>query len=50
MSEDERKRYREEIQKHLPDGSDKCEYVDTELLMSRIPLRLKQGELQTSKE
>ena len=46
MQEDERKRYEEEILKHLSDCSDKCEFVDTELLTSKIPLRSKNKEPQ----
>ncbi len=39
MPEDERKRYEEDILKHLPDCSEKCESVDMNLLMSQIPLK-----------
>jgi endogenous inhibitor of DNA gyrase (YacG/DUF329 family) len=42
MPEDERKRYEEDILKHLPDCSEKCESVDINLLMSKISLRDKQ--------
>ncbi|KPJ59249.1 MAG: hypothetical protein AMJ42_02130 [Deltaproteobacteria bacterium DG_8] len=50
MQEDERKRYEEEILKHLPDCSDKCEFVDSELLMSKIPLKSKDEEPQGNVE
>ena len=46
MQENERKRYEEEILKRLPDCSDKVEFVDIELLMSKIPLRSKKEEPQ----
>jgi len=39
MPEDERKRYEEDILKHLPDCSEKGESVDMSLLMSQIPLK-----------
>ena len=39
MQKEEFKHYAEESLKNLPDCSDKCEYVDIELLMSQIPLR-----------
>lgn len=50
MQEDERKRYEEETLKHLPDCSDKSEFIDTELLMSKIPLRSKNKEPQENVE
>ncbi len=43
MQEEEFNHYAEESLKNLPDCSDKCEYVDIELLMSQIPLRTKKG-------
>ena len=46
MSENERKRYEEEIIKHLPDCSEKCELVDIELLMSQIPLKSNKAETE----
>ena len=44
MQEEEFKHYAEESLHTLPDCSDKCEYVDIELLMSQIPLRHKQAD------
>ena len=41
MQEEEFTHYTEESLKNLPDCSDKCEYVDIEMLMSQIPLRNK---------
>jgi len=41
MQEEEFNHYAEESLKNIPDCSDKCEYVDIELLMSQIPLRNK---------
>lgn len=39
MQEDEHKQYKDEILKHLPDCSEKCELVDITVLMSQIPSR-----------
>lgn len=50
MQENERKRYEEETLKHLPDCGDKCEFIDIELLMSKIPLRSKNEESQGNSE
>ena len=50
MQENERKQYIEETLKHLPDCSEKSEFVDIELLMSQIPLRSKKEEIQESVE
>ncbi len=41
MQKEEFKHYAEESLKNLPDCSDKCEYVDIELLMAQIPSRNK---------
>jgi len=50
MQEDERKRYEEEILKHLPDCSGKGELLDTNLLMSKLPLRSKNEKPQENAE
>ena len=46
LSEDERKRYEEEILNHLPDCSEKREIVDIELIMSQLPLKGRKGKSQ----
>ena len=50
MTVADRKQYEEEILKHFPDCSDKIEFIDTELLMSKIPLRSKKEEPQGNVE
>ena len=50
MQEDERRQYKEEILKHLPDCSGKGELLDTNLLMSKIPLRSKKEKPQENAE
>ena len=46
MQGDERKKYEEEILKHLPDCTEKYEPVDIKLLMSQIPLRSKREKTE----
>ena len=46
LPEHERKLHEEEILKHLPDCSERCELVDVALLVSQIPLKGRQEEPQ----
>lgn len=46
LQEDELRHYQEELLKHLPDCDEKAERVDCALLLSQIPSRKNQAELQ----
>ena len=46
MSEEELKKYQEELSKELPDLTENCESVDIALLLSQLPLRGKHEALQ----
>lgn len=50
MTKEERKQYEEVLLQHLPDSSDKCENVDSNLLVSKILLRGKPRTSQNNDE
>jgi hypothetical protein len=50
MTKEERKQYEEVLLQHLPDSSDKCENVDSKLLVLKILLRGKPGTSQNNDE
>lgn len=50
LPDDELKSYRQELVQHLPDCSEKAEFVDGALLLSQIPSRHSQRALREAAE